>query len=482
MRRLRLSDGAYEEEWLTFEPFQNYYAWCYDWEHNLVYASVYGGGQFKPKISVFKGKYVDDAGTVQSPVIGPAGNWNKVEYNIEKFSQSAAYKVTLLGKNSSTKQWDTLVDSLLPVQSIANINSKKYNYVRLNFDLMDSSLTLIHPMKMKSVYIDYSSLPEISFSKKDLTISPDTVLQGLPVEIKLNVNNFGLVPDSSVNLQLYLNDRDSSFYSNDVTIMPDSSISIKTQLGTTDLLFNNSLKVLARSASDEFFSFNNILQNNFYVSRDSTLPKFNITFDGKQILDGDIISAKPDIAIRLNDNSPLPLDTSDFSISLDNQPISFSGSDISFSYTPYPNSQASVEWKPKLTGGKHFLNVYAKDASGNYFDTTSYRTYFYVYNESGIKNVYNYPNPFKGNTYFTFELTGGDIPQKFLIKIYTIAGRLIRDMLVPSSELQIGFNKILWDGRDQDGDEIANGVYLYKIIVQFNGITKTETQKLAKVR
>jgi flagellar hook assembly protein FlgD len=29
---------------------------------------------------------------------------------------------------------------------------------------------------------------------------------------------------------------------------------------------------------------------------------------------------------------------------------------------------------------------------------------------------------------------------------------------------QSGFNALSWDGRDRDGDELANGVYLYKVI------------------
>jgi len=74
------------------------------------------------------------------------------------------------------------------------------------------------------------------------------------------------------------------------------------------------------------------------------------------------------------------------------------------------------------------------------------------------------------------------LPDEFLIKVYTIAGRLIRDISLPQSRLQIGFNKILWDGRDQDGDELGNGVYFYKIIAKFPDKTQVKTQKLAKVR
>ena len=68
------------------------------------------------------------------------------------------------------------------------------------------------------------------------------------------------------------------------------------------------------------------------------------------------------------------------------------------------------------------------------------------------------------------------------IKIYTIAGRLIKEIDKNSSELKFDFNKIYWDGRDEDGDPIANGVYLYKVIMQAGDISQDVTQKLAIVK
>ncbi|MGQ9798926.1 MAG: FlgD immunoglobulin-like domain containing protein, partial [Ignavibacterium sp.] len=220
----------------------------------------------------------------------------------------------------------------------------------------------------------------------------------------------------------------------------------------------------------------------FFVARDSIPPRFHITFDGREILDGDIISSEPVVLISLEDNSPLPLDTTLFTIVHNNVPIRFSNPDLSFSYTPYPNSKAEITWTPKLNDGKHVLEVLAKDASNNFFDTTSYRRIFYVYNDPDLKQVYNYPNPFKDDTYFTFELRGVNPPEEFRIKVFTIAGRLIREINIPPSSLQIGFNKIYWDGKDEDGNEIANGLYFYKIISKHGDEIKTVTQKLAKVK
>jgi len=97
----------------------------------------------------------------------------------------------------------------------------------------------------------------------------------------------------------------------------------------------------------------------------------------------------------------------------------------------------------------------------------------------GIRNVFNYPNPFERETYFTFILT--DYADQVEIKIYTISGRLIQDIFLPPQS-ENAYYKVFWDGRDRDGDEVANGIYFYKIIAKSNGLTKEVIQKLAKIR
>jgi len=247
------------------------------------------------------------------------------------------------------------------------------------------------------------------------------------------------------------------------------------------LQHKNSITAKAFSPINEFYQFNNTAQNDFYSAIDSTKPSLTVTFDGKVIANGDIISAKPKVLIQLRDNSPFPLDTTDFSIIFDNNILNINRPDIQYSYSPYPNSVETIIWQPALKDGKHTLDILAKDATGNYTDSSSTHYVFYVYNNAGIINVYNYPDPFKYDTYFTFQLTGVQVPDELRIRLYTIAGRLIREISVPPSKLEIGFNHIHWDGRDQDGDIIANGVYLYKIIYKSGDVVKSVIQKLAKV-
>jgi flagellar hook assembly protein FlgD len=74
------------------------------------------------------------------------------------------------------------------------------------------------------------------------------------------------------------------------------------------------------------------------------------------------------------------------------------------------------------------------------------------------------------------------LPDELKIYIYTIAGRLVKIITKNSSQLKYDFNTIYWDGRDEDGDLLANGVYLYKIIMKKGDKTDNIIQKLAIVR
>ncbi len=481
MRRIKLSNGVFEEEWLTYIPFQGYYGWCYDWVNNMVYASVYRKN-VKPKISEFKGRYLDAEGTASTLAIGPASKWNNLSFSIDNSSSDASFNAMLLGQNSSTNLWDTLNTNLPQSYSLNNVNVNKYSYLKLNFSFIDSSLANASSVKLKSVIINYSSLPDISVSNNDLTITPDSILQGIPVNISMKLHNYGLSEDDSATAKFYLNSSDSAFYSKSFSLQADSSMKISTQIQTTDLASSNNITVLVNSGEKEFYSFNNTASGSFFIRKDTTSPTLSVTFDGKEIYSGDIVSPKPKISIQLRDNSPLPMDTSDFSIVIDNSPFIFSSPDVQFSYSPYPKNLASIMWTPKFADGKHSLDVLAKDQSGNYSGSSATHFDFYVYNQDDIIEVYNYPDPFKSDTYFTFQLTGAEVPEELEIKIYTVAGRLIRDIEVPTSQLRIGFNRVHWDGRDQDGDIIANGTYLYQIVYKNGTVQKSVIQKLAIIR
>jgi hypothetical protein len=115
-----------------------------------------------------------------------------------------------------------------------------------------------------------------------------------------------------------------------------------------------------------------------------------------------------------------------------------------------------------LDQGDYSIQIKAWDVFNNF---ASEESYFSVVNDDRIhiRDVVNYPNPFSSNTTFTFQhnLT---MPINVKIKVYTIAGRLIKE--IENNALLDKFVRIDWDGRDEDASLLANGTYLYKLVVE----------------
>ena len=81
-------------------------------------------------------------------------------------------------------------------------------------------------------------------------------------------------------------------------------------------------------------------------------------------------------------------------------------------------------------------------------------------------------NPFSTSVKFIFTLTGNEIPDEILIRIFTVSGRVVREITQDElGPLKIGNNATdyAWDGHDEFGDQLANGVYLYKVYIRKDG-------------
>ncbi|MGE5351873.1 MAG: type IX secretion system sortase PorU, partial [Acidobacteriota bacterium] len=80
-----------------------------------------------------------------------------------------------------------------------------------------------------------------------------------------------------------------------------------------------------------------------------------------------------------------------------------------------------------------------------------------------VRDVLNYPNPFSTSTTFTFQ-RNTSTPVDVKIRVYTVAGRMIKE--IENMAVTDKFVRIDWDGRDNDGNLLANGVYLYKVTIK----------------
>lgn len=118
-----------------------------------------------------------------------------------------------------------------------------------------------------------------------------------------------------------------------------------------------------------------------------------------------------------------------------------------------------------LDEGRHTLKLQLWDVNNNPSDAF---TEFVVANDEqfALDHILNYPNPFTTNTDFYFEHNKPGLSLDVRIEIFTVSGKLVKT--ISGNYLNDGFRigPINWKGRDDYGDVIAKGVYLYKITVK----------------
>lgn len=125
-----------------------------------------------------------------------------------------------------------------------------------------------------------------------------------------------------------------------------------------------------------------------------------------------------------------------------------------------------------LTPGEHQLVFKVWDINNN---STSSTLNFIVKDQSDkkliVNRLLNWPNPFTNKTYVQFEHNCDDILD-VNVQIYTITGKIVRTLsaTVSAEKSLEGFRTprqaIEWDGKDDFGDTVAKGTYIFKIFAR----------------
>ena len=193
--------------------------------------------------------------------------------------------------------------------------------------------------------------------------------------------------------------------------------------------------------------------------------------------DGAVLTEQPHFDISLTDDGAI--DDTTFSLALSEvyeQPAPLAADAYAFQFDTAAPTTANVTFAPDLVNGDYHLHITAADTSQN----TAELTVAFTLNEAvSLRDVFNVPNPTPdGRTSFTYYLA--QPPDTVSIKIYTVAGRLIRTLFDASARR--GTNETEWDGRDETGVRCANGVYLYRVIAQTEEGRVEQVGKLAILR
>lgn len=429
-------------------------------------------------------------GTITSPLFGPATQWKEFRWDGYSLDQPSTDVVSasIIGVKSNGIP-DTLVHDISisdKTVDISYIDAAQYPFLQLHLHNMDT--THLTPYQLKYWRVNFEPVPEGAIAPNLYYSSKDTISIGESYHFGIGFKNVSKIDFDSLKVKFVVTDKNN--IENIVPVprqkklVAGDTIQLKVPVDTKSLSGLNTVFVNFNPDNDqpEQFVFNNYAFRNLYVVPDSINPVMDVTFDGTHILNKDIISAKPKILIKLSDElQSLPLnDTSLFNVKVkfpddpDARRYFFSSTDTLQLVPPEQGSNtASVNFTPYFpVDGEYELIVTGKDKSGNLAGNVEYKVAFTVINKPMISNMLNYPNPFTTSTAFVFTVTGSEVPQNIRIQILTITGKIVREITKDElGPLRIGRNitEFKWDGTDQYGQKLGNGIYLYRVITNLNG-------------
>ncbi|HOH83011.1 MAG TPA: C25 family cysteine peptidase [Bacteroidales bacterium] len=436
-------------------------------------------------------------GYIESELIGPASSWGSLHWRKKPFepTNTDSAKLFVLGIKFNG-QTDTLIQNLPPDSAdIYNLNTRinasVYPYLKLLVSMRDDSLHT--PAQMRRWQVLYEGVPETALNPSlHFAFFNDTIAEGENILFSTATQNISDYDMDSLLIKYWVVDHNMITHPlGSFRHRPHPSGDILTDtitFSTNGLSGLNSLWVEVNPDFDQIEQthFNNIGEIKFLVDRDRINPMLDVTFDGIHIFDGDIVSAKPEIQISLKDeNKFLALnDTACFRVYLQvpgnntRERVYFmkQGQEIlQFIPASLPNNSCRIIYNPDfLQDGVYQFFVEARDISHNESGSNEYAISFEVVNKPSITHVMNWPNPFNNATHFVFTLTGSEVPTYFKIQIMNISGKVVREIdLAELGPIHIGRNitEYAWNGTDEFGDRLANGVYLYRVVTRLNDET-----------
>jgi hypothetical protein len=434
-------------------------------------------------------------GRVLSTRIGPAKEWQSLFNVIKRENTTGSYTLRVLGVDASNAATVLYPNVTAKTLNLSSVPVATYPYLQLELVLRDSVNRV--PPQLKQWLVTYKAVPEGTI-RRDLvaatsydpaalaTQATTTGSISFPVKFE-NIGGVDFAAPLATRIDL-LDANGVSVANNTVVasriLKADSIMTVPVKLnvvgkfGTlTPVVTVNPLQ----SRQPELYFFNNTLTlAPFSVVDKNVPPTLDVAFDGRHLLNGDIVSPTPAINIQLRDEDRLRFinKPSYFTVLLQKPGaatatlISPTSPELQFSAdsTSQTGTVARLQYNPgkttPLDNGIYTLQVQGRDPSGNAAGTQNYQVKFEVVSASTITNVFPYPNPVTSKARFVFTVTGTELPRDMKIQIMTLTGKVVREIFMNElGPLHIGNNitDYAWDGTDQYGDRLANGTYLYRV-------------------
>ncbi|MEM1358833.1 MAG: hypothetical protein AAGF89_11565, partial [Bacteroidota bacterium] len=430
-------------------------------------------------------------GTWRSESIGPATQWNSISTRFDAGAVSASDSCRLLISGAATQRGErTLIEeSVLPISAtlastldISAISPMTYPFLWVELQLFDAAERTVPTLR--HLYVDFAGIGDVTINPNLEYAAQDSLQRGEVYRFTTGYENLSAQPMDSVLFEFQAIDvanNTTTLYQRKAPLEGRGRGTVSFELPTDNSTSDLRIQVTANPNNDqpEEILYNNVLTTGVGTKGDPIAPDAKLFFDGQEIRDRDLVSSEPEILLRLRDNDPQLLlnDTIGMNIELEypsgNRERIYLGDErIEFIPATSTDNEARVFFRPTLTeNGLYKINIEAQDRSGNAAGRLALQQEFEVITEQQVANVLTYPNPFSTQTHFVYTLTGNQLPEMFRIQIMTVSGRVVRDIdLLAVENLKIGTHRtnFTWDGTDEYGDMLANGVYLYRVITRNN--------------
>ncbi|HVG42766.1 MAG TPA: type IX secretion system sortase PorU, partial [Chitinophagaceae bacterium] len=250
------------------------------------------------------------------------------------------------------------------------------------------------------------------------------------------------------------------------------------------------ISLYAQNGADDGGGFsNNIIIGGLSTnaSSDREGPTINAYLNNEQFVGGSITGSTPILILKLTDSSGINTGGTgighDLVATLDNDNRTYFVLN-SFYESELDNYQkGSLRFQlPELAPGRHSLKIKAWDAVNN---SSEHTLEFIVNNKNKlvIDHVLNYPNPFTTKTAFWFEHNQSGEDLKVKVEVFTVTGKLVKTLQQTINNSGNRSSDLEWDGRDDLGDKVGRGVYVYRLqVIAPNGKKASMLQKLMILR
>ncbi|HTL81594.1 MAG TPA: C25 family cysteine peptidase, partial [Bacteroidia bacterium] len=252
-----------------------------------------------------------NSGFVSSPLIGPAANWGSFhwkQHTAEIPDYDSVY-VEMWGFNNANGLNGTLITTFDETTTdVLNLNSivdaTTYPYIKLYAKMKDD--TAHTPAQLDRWHVLYTPVPDLAVNPPlAFSFYSDTLQEGDNAKMIVAVQN--LTPWDFSDSMLYTYwivdaNRNTHALPSRIKVTPllgNTWITDTIQFSTTNYPGANELwmevnPINTPATQLEEYHFNNVIMVPFNVSADKVNPLLDVTFDGQHIMNGDIVSGKPD--------------------------------------------------------------------------------------------------------------------------------------------------------------------------------------------